>query len=177
MLISDGMGTGGRAAVDAALAAGIFPSLIMAGFGENTALKIVNSALLSKSGEESFATLDIVKIDTYTGQAEFFKAGAAASFVRQNGVFKAVEIPSTPPGIFRNVEFQTASLKLSSEDIVLLVSDGALNGDTAWIEKELNSFSEDITAQEAADKIAAEAKHRRADGHEDDITVVAGIIR
>lgn len=177
LLISDGMGTGGRAAVDAALAAGIFPSLIQAGLEENTALKIVNSALLSKSGEESFATLDIVKIDTYTGQTRFFKAGAATSFVRQSGVFKTVEIPSTPPGIFRNVEFQTASLKLSAGDIVLLVSDGALNGGTAWIEKELNALSEDTTAQETADKIAAEARARRNDGHEDDITVVACMIK
>lgn len=177
LMISDGMGTGGRAAVDAALAAGLFSNLVQTGFELNTSLKTVNTALLAKSGDESFATLDIVKINKYTGQADFYKAGGAASFVRQNGVFKAVEIPSTPPGIFRNIEFQKASLKLNRGDIILLVSDGVLTGETAWIAKTLDSVTDEITAQETSDKIAYEAKSRYSDNRQDDITVVVGMIK
>ena len=36
------------------------------------ALRLVNSSLLLKSRDESLATLDIVKIDLYTGKAVFY---------------------------------------------------------------------------------------------------------
>ena len=57
--------------------------LLKAGFGFDAALKLINSALLVKAGDESLATLDIGCIDLYTGNAEFLKAGAACSFVTQ----------------------------------------------------------------------------------------------
>ena len=49
MIISDGMGSGGRAAVDGAMAAGILAKLAKAGISFDCALRIVNSALLVKS--------------------------------------------------------------------------------------------------------------------------------
>ena len=63
VIISDGMGTGGRAAVDGAMAAGIMGKLIKAGLGFDCALRIVNSALVVKSGDESLATLDVATVD------------------------------------------------------------------------------------------------------------------
>lgn len=176
LLISDGMGTGGRAAIDAALAAGLFSRMTRSSFMPDTSLRVVNSALLTKSGDESFATLDVVSIDLYTGEADFYKAGAASSFVRKKGVSRAVEIPSTPPGIFRQVEFKRFSMQLGDGDIVLLVSDGVISGDTSWILEELNNCPPDKTAQELADEIAAEARRNCKDGHDDDITVVAARI-
>lgn len=49
MIVSDGMGSGGRAAVDGAMAAGILAKLAKAGISFDCALRIVNSALLVKS--------------------------------------------------------------------------------------------------------------------------------
>ncbi|MFR1214328.1 MAG: hypothetical protein ACLSCV_06055 [Acutalibacteraceae bacterium] len=46
------MGTGGRAAVDGAMASNIMGNLVKAGLGFDCALKIVNSAMQVKSGEE-----------------------------------------------------------------------------------------------------------------------------
>ncbi len=57
MLISDGMGCGGRAAVDGAMASNLMSKLLKAGFGIDCSLKIVNSAMLFKSTDESLATL------------------------------------------------------------------------------------------------------------------------
>ncbi len=56
-IISDGMGTGGRAAVDGAMASNIMGNLVKAGLGFDCALKIVNSAMQVKSGEESFGNI------------------------------------------------------------------------------------------------------------------------
>lgn len=176
MIISDGMGSGGRAAVDGAMAAGLLSRLCKAGFGFDCSLRVVNSALLVKSGDESLATLDISCIDLFTGRVEFLKAGAPASFVRKGGRACAVEQSSLPAGILRQVEFGKATVSLGEGDIILLVSDGAINGSSEWIKAELESWKEG-SAAELAEHIANEARRRRMDGHEDDITVIASIIR
>lgn len=176
MMISDGMGSGGRAAVDGAMAAGLLARLCKAGFGFDCSLRVVNSALLVKSGDESLATLDIVCMDLFTGKAEFLKAGAPASFIRKSGRAYAVEQSSLPAGILRQVEFGKAAVTLGEGDMILLVSDGAINGSSEWIKAEMESWK-DGAAAELAEHIANEARRRRVDGHEDDITVIASFIK
>lgn len=175
MIISDGMGTGGRAAVDGAMAAGLISKLLKAGFSFDCALKIVNSALLCKSGDESLATLDIASIDLFTGQADFFKAGASASVIRREGTAYLVESASLPAGILKDVSFEHSSHTLSEGDIVLLMSDGAVSCGTDWIEAEIEAWREG-TAQELAEHLVKQARRRRMDGHDDDITVMAAVI-
>ena len=173
LLISDGMGTGGRAAVDAAMASGLFSKLIKSGLGFDTALRVVNSALLAKSEEESFATLDLACFDFYTGECAVCKAGAAASFLRRAGKAELLERASMPAGILREARFSDFRTKLQPGDLILLVSDGALGAGTGWILEELERF--EGGAQALADRVSEEAARRRTDGHADDITVVAGI--
>lgn len=175
MVISDGMGSGGRAAVDGAMAVGLLSRLVKAGFGFDCSLKVINSALLVKSGDESLATLDIACLDLFTGRCDFHKAGAPVSFVRRGGRAAVIEQSSLPAGIIREVKFSSANLKLTAGDVVLMVSDGAILEDTEWIKKELEAYQND-SAHDLAKRIAAEAKNRRKDAHEDDITVVAAFV-
>lgn len=175
MVISDGMGTGRRAAIDGNMASGLLSKLIKAGFGFDCSLKIVNSALLLKSEEESFATLDIVCLDLFTGKAQIFKAGAPATFVRKKGKGAKTEKPSLPAGILREVEFAKTEVVLGEGDIILMVSDGAVNGGDEWIISELELWHEG-TASELAEHIASQAKMRRPDIRPDDVTVTAAII-
>ena len=176
LVISDGMGTGARAAVDGAMASGLLARLIKAGFGFDCSLKVVNSSLLVKSSDESLATLDIACIDLYTGQVDFLKAGAPASFIRKNGKAHKLENASLPAGILPEVSFARNSAMLKEGDIVLMASDGALDGDTQWICAHLEDWKEG-DARELARHIAQEAKRRVAGLHDDDITVVAAIIQ
>lgn len=67
--------------------------------GCDAALKIVNSALLLKSGEETLATADVAAVDLFTGRAEFYKAGAAPTFLVKNGRAGYVQSDSLPAGI------------------------------------------------------------------------------
>ena len=85
LIISDGMGRGSRAALDGAMGAGLLSRLLSAGFGFDAALKVVNSALLVKSNEESLATLDCACVDLFTGRCAFYKAGAPRSYVLRHG--------------------------------------------------------------------------------------------
>ena len=58
-VISDGMGTGGRAAVDGNMAVGILTKLVKAGLSLDCSLNIVNSALIIKSDEESLLWMSV----------------------------------------------------------------------------------------------------------------------
>ncbi len=175
MLLSDGMGTGGRAAVDGAMASGLMARLLKAGFGYDCSLKILNSSMLFKSSDESLATIDIAKIDLFTGETHLYKAGAAPTLVRRNGKSGRAESNSLPIGILKNVSFDRANIKLKANDILLLVSDGVTFEGTEWIRDELERWH-DGSAQDLAEHICDCARRRYSNSRPDDITVLAAII-
>ena len=176
MLISDGMGSGGRAAVDSAMVSGLFSRMLRSGFGYDSALKIINSSMIFKSTDESLSTVDITAIDLFNGECELLKAGAAPTFVRRGGKVGKAESNSLPPGILRDVAFDKAKVNLKAEDIVVMVSDGATTEDTEWISEIMSQWTIG-SAQQLADEIAFAARRRRSDGHCDDITVLTCILK
>ncbi|MEE1005715.1 MAG: SpoIIE family protein phosphatase, partial [Acutalibacteraceae bacterium] len=176
MILSDGMGTGGRAAVDGAMASGLMSRLIKAGFGYDCSLRILNSSMLFKSTDESLATVDIASIDLFTGQVELYKAGAAPTLIRRSGRTGKAESTSLPAGILREISFDKAVVKCKIGDIVVLMSDGASVEGTDWIKGEIENWS-DGTAEELAERICEGAKRRRSDNHNDDITVMTAILK
>ena len=176
MILSDGMGTGGRAAVDGAMASGLMSRLLKAGFGYDCSLRILNSSMLFKSTDESMATVDIASIDLYTGDVLLHKAGAAPTLIRRSGRTGKAVSTSLPVGILREIGFDEASIRLKADDILLLVSDGAVSEGTDWIRHELELW-QDGDADDLAEHICECARRRRSDNHEDDITVMAAIIR
>lgn len=171
-IISDGMGTGGRAAVDGAMASGIMSRMIKAGIGFDAALKIVNSALLVKSGDESLSTIDLAAVDLFSGSAEFMKAGAPISILRRNGKTVKVDAPSLPIGILNDTKFAKSSDVLDDGDLLVLLSDGALAAGDEWVCSTVEKWDGQVP-QELAEEIVAQAISRRSDGHDDDITVLA----
>ena len=175
MILSDGMGTGGRAAVDGAMASGLMSRLLCAGFGYDCSLRILNSSMLFKSTDESLATMDIAGIDLYTGMTELYKAGAAPTLVRRSGRSGKAESTSLPIGILRDISFDRAAIKLKVGDILVLISDGAACDGTEWIRSELESWR-DGSAEDLAEHILNGAKRRLSDKRKDDITVMAAII-
>lgn len=175
MILSDGMGTGGRAAVDGAMASGLMARLLRAGFGYDCSLKILNSAMLFKSTDESLATVDIASIDLHSGKVDLYKAGAAPTVIRRSGRTGKAQSSSLPAGILRDIGFDRANIKLKVGDIILLMSDGAVSEGTDWIRDELLSW-QDGTADDLAQHICECARRRRSDDHEDDITVMAAIL-
>lgn len=175
MILSDGMGTGGRAAVDGAMASGLMARLLKAGFGYNCSLRILNSSMLFKSTDESLSTVDIASIDLFSGEALLYKAGAAPTVVRRGGKCGRAESTSLPVGILREIGFDRAGIRLRSGDILLLLSDGATTDGTDWIRAELEAWREG-NAQELAEHITRCARRRCSSPARDDITVMAAIL-
>lgn len=171
-LVCDGMGTGGRAAVDGNMAVSVMGRLLRSGLSADSSLQIVNSALMVKSEDESLSTLDLTGVDLYTGKVTLKKAGAPATFVRKNGRVMVREMPSLPVGILNGVKFSSDTVNLSSGDMVVMVSDGVITGDEKWLEKLIRSWNEGST-QELARAVVDEAIKRRGNSPDDDITALA----
>lgn len=171
LIISDGMGKGGRAALDGAMGAGLLSKLLSAGFGFDSSLKVVNSALLVKSNEESLATLDCACVDLFTGKVDFYKAGAPASYIVKNGNISKCELTSMPAGILRGIEFAKRTAVLSENDLIVMTSDGIEENDTNWLYALLTGLCEQ-PVQEIADTIMAEAEKLCEKGKEDDMSII-----
>ena len=172
LIISDGMGKGSRAALDGAMGAGLIAKLICAGFGFDSALKVVNSALLVKSSDESLATIDIASVDLFTGKCEMFKAGAPASYILKNKGVTKCELTSMPAGILRAVEFAKRTAVLSEGDAVALMSDGICDLGDGWVSDTLTSVSDEMGVQEAADAILTRALCAMKGKKIDDMSIV-----
>lgn len=178
LVLSDGMGCGGRAAVDGAMAAGLAARLIQAGFGADSVLRMVNAALMVKGGDESLATLDIAIIDQFSGHLESLKAGAAVSLLRSGGRVSRIERSSLPLGILREVGFERSHDTLVDGDILLLFSDGAVSEGIAAAEEILRDYNDEgdgSNMQQLAQAVASAARRlqQAQGGREDDITVLA----
>ncbi len=171
-VVSDGMGTGAKAAVCASLTVSLCENLIKAGFGVEASLRAINAALIVKSGEEMSVTLDIVMIDLYTGQAVFYKSGAAATLLKRRGKLVKIELPSLPLGILRDCETVCTRGLLDKGDVVLLTTDGIG-------EESLNDIGERIIGFKGGEisafvrELAAHAKAASGGKKDDDITAVA----
>ncbi len=171
-VLSDGMGSGGRAAVDSAMAAGITTRLWTAGFTPAGALKTVNAALMVKSPEERLATLDVAAVDTHTGRLDMYKAGAAVTLLRSGGRVSRLDRPGLPLGILPQVAFEHSHDTLSHGDILLMVSDGALAGGVALVEEVLRQHPDDGSMDTLAQAVC-DAARRTEQGRSDDVTAVA----
>lgn len=174
-IISDGMGTGGWAAVDGAMASGIMESLLKSGIGFQCALQLTNAALLARSGDESLATLDVLSLDLHTGKAVFYKAGSPVSFVRRGGKGQEVEAPSFPIGILGEAEFARAEVQLEPGDMIAMVSDGITACGCEWVCGMLEEWPGGDPG-ELAKRLVQQARERRTDGHDDDITALVMVM-
>lgn len=170
-VLCDGMGTGRAARADSALAAQLAARLLKAGFAPAGAARLVNAALALKNGgaDESATTLDILKVDLYTGEAQLFKAGAAPSYLVRSGAVRAESAESVPLGILDRVIGRTLPLTLRDGDVAVLASDGAAAGGSAFTRALAGAQNEDAKA------LALRAAHaaRKAAQTPDDVTVLA----
>ncbi len=141
LMISDGMGVGEEAAQESNEAISLVSRLLEAGFARNTAIDVVNAALSLRGSEESFVTLDLCVLDLYSGQAEFIKTGAAASYIKRGGLVKVINGASLPMGLLCSADKEVVTEQILPGDMIILASDGLLDMDIddkgQWLQRVL----------------------------------------
>lgn len=175
MILSDGMGTGQKAAADSVLCCSLSATLLKGGFPPDSIINVINSAMLVRSGEESLATMDIAKINLYNGLVEFYKAGASFSLVMKHFKLLKAEKPSLPLGILRNVSFEKMNITIRDGDTVVMMSDGVTEK-AASMWREILRNAESYQGKELADKLAKTAVLNTDKDNCDDITVLTGTL-
>ena len=168
IVLSDGMGSGSRARIDSALACSMACRLIKAGISLPAALEMVNTSLMVKSADESFATLDICRLDLNSGECVIYKAGAAASYIKNADRLLRASVASAPAGTGGKVTLPAQKFHVSPGDLVIMTTDGAALNEE-WLSRELSR--EFRTPQEMSEFIARSARSSE-NGREDDISII-----
>ncbi len=169
ILLSDGMGTGKRARLDSAMAVNLAEHLLRSGISMTTSQRIINSVMRVKDWEESFATLDFMRLDLFSGRAEFLKSGAAPAYLCRDGSMIKINSSSYPAGILTSCDPDICSYKLFDGDILILASDGA-HEEALECAAQLSYDDPDITAQQLAFRVGSRCK-AVAGEKSDDITL------
>lgn len=136
LVLSDGMGVGPRAALESGTTISLLHYLLESGFSHGLAIKTLNSVLALRSPGESFATVDLIIIDLYSGQAEFLKIGAEPSFILRDGRVSRIGAGSLPVGILEEVEATALNRLLEQGDVLVVVTDGVLDANRGAVDKE-----------------------------------------
>lgn len=174
VILADGMGSGKSAAKESINAVRTLEAFLCAGIDPAVAMKILNSVLLLKNGEEwGYSTMDLMCIDLFTGEACFYKYGAAPSFVKNGKSIRRVRGESLAAGVCAG-EGSTPDIirmKLKPKNVALIASDGVVvNREDSWIRDLLQKNDGSDTKA-----LAKETLNRavRKYGCEDDMTVLA----
>lgn len=133
IFLSDGMGSGRQAYHDSDQVISRMEQLLETGFGLEMAVRLVHQWLLAQGREDVGTTLDAAELNLVSGEGVIIKAGAAASFLLkrdEGGIWHARLIcpESMPLGIFNEMFSVSSSLKLRTGDVLVMMTDGVLDG-------------------------------------------------
>ncbi|HHQ4156493.1 stage II sporulation protein E [Clostridium perfringens] len=177
-VISDGMGSGPEAGLESKVSVEIIEKFMEVGFDEKIAIDAVNAIMSIKfSEDEKFSTLDMNKIDLYTGNTKFMKVGAIESFIKRGNKVEVINSNTLPFGVLEEPDVDTVEKQVSNGDVIVSISDGVLDVkndgsfDTTW----LIEFLKNTKYRQPKDlsiAILEKAKELSGGKAKDDMTVV-----
>ena len=174
--LCDGMGHGKTANKASELSINLIENFYKAGFDNQTILTSVNK-LLNLGREDIFSALDVSVVDLKNGEVDFIKQGATIGFIKKGEELNKIESNSLPLGILEEVKPKVTKTVLSTDDFVIMLSDGIV--DAFGEEENLENYLKGLPAnnpQELADKILNRAKRQQQNYPKDDMTVLVGKI-
>lgn len=174
--ISDGMGSGKEAKDSSMQALKLLENLLLSGFDKKTSLDLINTTLINQN-TEIFATLDIAIVDLYMGNIEFIKSGACPTYIKNKKRVQIIKSNSLPAGIIEEAKIQTFDKDIEQGDIMVMCSDGILDSNIEYKNKELwiKYMLEDIetnNTQKISDLILNEAVDNNFGTAKDDMSII-----
>ncbi|MCL2546978.1 MAG: SpoIIE family protein phosphatase [Oscillospiraceae bacterium] len=133
VILSDGMGSGSKAAAESSWVIRLLEMFIRVGIAPDTALRTINSALMVKGDAEGvFVTVDLLIINLINGECTFYKFGAAPSYVRRGTRVHRITCTALPAGITVDNgptigcgrSLDVTQFTLTPDSVVIVASDG-----------------------------------------------------
>ncbi len=180
VMLADGMGSGELACRDSQAVIEFMERFLEAGFQKEKAFSMVNGAIAAQNGCCNLTTLDICAMNLLTGEAEFVKAGAAASYIKRGNWVDEVAADTLPLGSIDELSPITQSVRLADTDMLIMISDGisdAVESETEGRLREIISRSPIQNPKEMADYLLRYAISSQGGRIRDDMTVLACCVR
>lgn len=181
MSLSDGMGFGARACKESEMVVELLEKFIEAGFSKETAIRMLNSAMVIRGEDEQYSTVDMTSVNLYTGEVNFYKIGASATFIRhKNGGVECLLSTSLPVGVSFEMEIEKARKQVADGDFLVMVTDGVL--EYLQVENPEETMEEIIESVRSnhpgllAKKILEQVMVYTAGAVKDDMTILAAAI-
>lgn len=171
--LSDGMGHGTGAQEESRKTLELLSLCLQAGYTRGQAVTAVNGSMLSATGGEKFATVDLCLIDLWTGEAAMNKLGACQSYLVRGQKIQEIQGEALPLGIIERVIPMEHLFTLAEGDMLVLMTDGI--ADAFGEEEEILCFLRDCRGdepQKIADDLMREAMIRYGGMPPDDMTAV-----
>ena len=124
--LSDGMGSGSAACKESEMVLDLVERFLEAGFSVETAIRMMNSAMVMKGENDLYSTVDLCKINLYNGAASLYKIGAAATFIKHDGEVECITSENLPVGARTQIDIEAREIQLDNGDFVVMVTDGVL---------------------------------------------------
>ena len=176
--ISDGMGSGREAAVTSGLCAlflqKLLPTAVSSDAAVGVTLNMLNGFLRSRNTcgvLECASTIDLCRLDLVRCRADFYKCGAAPTYIFRDGSLFKLRSRTVPIGIVNDVDVGRIDMELCPNDVIVMVSDGVTQGreESPELFDYLRARILTHSAQQLADAVIDFAKQQ---GREDDVSVV-----
>ena len=133
--ISDGMGSGREAAATSELCSAFLEKLLpvnmMSSRSPDVTLRMLNGFLCGRNGSsarECAATVDLGIFDLIGCRADFYKSGAAPTYVFRDGALFKLRARTVPIGIVSEPDVGRINMELLPGDVIIMVSDGITEG-------------------------------------------------
>ena len=180
MVLSDGMGKGKKAASESLMVVKTIMSLLRCGVNTDMTLKMVNTVMMMKDDEDSFATVDLIIADKRTGRARFYKIGAAPTLIRRRNRVEEVKLAAVPLGIVNGFRIRYVETEIKKGDWIIMMSDGISDGgDGRGILDQIKETAGSVRSEDPqtmCDLILNQASDSYIGRERDDLTVVAARI-
>ena len=178
--LADGMGSGADAFKESESVLEFIEKMVSTGFNKKSALSLINSIKSMDWNNEKTTSVDMGVVNMYSGICNFVKMGAASTFIRRDKWVDVIRSTSLPLGIVNETDVDSATKKLYEGDIVVMMSDGVLDG-IHGENKELEVSRmlleyEDDNPKSLADRILDKAMEDSYYTPADDMTVVVASI-
>jgi serine phosphatase RsbU (regulator of sigma subunit) len=136
--ITDAMGHGVAAALNATLCVGSLRNARSEGTSLLGQVTLTNTALVQHAGNaglEDFVTGLVGRLDLRTGSLEMVNAGHVAPYLARESDVTALDLPvDLPLGLFPDSAYRSSSTPLEPGDRLVLVTDGMLERNAAHVD-------------------------------------------
>ena len=137
---------------------------------------MINTTLVLGREEIHYSTVDLSVFDLYTGECEFIKAGASATFIKRKDKVEHLSSTSLPIGVVQKLELDSVKRTLKDGDFVIMVTDGVMDalptGEQDVLLETIIQGTSMINPKEFANHILQQVQNWSEEPPQDDMTVL-----